>query len=447
MGILYQVSGGKIVRISTFKVAISAAIVLTGIISLNLATAWLTPLTIPSSGWLSIGYTSPLHVEGKYVKDEFGNTIYLRGICKTGHVIVPGGWWKPEETMYDYGYWEWHPEAVEYNLDAMKSLGFNVVRLFLPTVQRWLDNQDEGGNGITTRDEITYVIDQANQRGLYVMITPWTVKYTESGEQTAIPWDYYTDSDTGITYGGPGVFTKYGEQGILTNPEDFVNYWAADTNSLSAEYGAFPNVIYELWNEPNGWISGFDVQQMYFNVCQEVVNRLRAKGDEHIVVYQFGYSGMESNQALAWGQKLNGANIVYSIHSYRCIGGSFTYHFPNGEYQYEDVERILLGDGAARTYYVQNVIDNNLPLINTEIGACKTAGIPDGNREHEVTWFYNMLSCMNAWGFGYTAFEWYGTDVRWFGILEPNNVYPWRPPLNDAGEALVQVIEEGSPIP
>ncbi len=402
---------------SKFKVAIWV-LVLVGIISLNLAAALLNSLTIPSSGHISLGYTPPLHTEGKYVKDENNNTVYLRGIMKTTHIAVKGGWWHPEGSMNDYGYGMWLPEAVEYNLDQMQSLGYNVVRLHVPTVERWLPNQDG------CRDEITYVIEQLNRRGMYAMIDNYAIG-DPFGGQTAIPWDPYS---------------KPTERGILPDREAFIDFWAGDADSLSAEYGHFPNVIYDLWNEPNG---DSYLQQLYFEACQEIVNRLRAKGDEHLVVYQFGFSGMESNLALAQGQKLNGTNIVYSIHCYRTLSWGHTWHFFNGQYEYDDVKRILLGENVSRTYYVQNVIDNNLPLIITEMGAIREDGIVSGDTyENECTWFYNMMKCMNEWQFGYTIMEWYSSQ-RWFGILEDNTQYAWSPPLNARGEKLAQAILEG----
>jgi len=410
-------------------------------------------LTIAALSFLirSVNALSPLHTEGKYIKDEFGNIVYLRGTSKSSHIGVPGGFWHPEDSMNDYGIGIWSPDAVTYNLGEMKDLGINTLKLFLPEVGRWLRNQDTGGIGITPRDEIAYVINEANKSGIYVLLSPWAIDnvYDPQGGQTAIPWDYYTDPETGITYGGPGVFTNPAEQGVLTSPEDFIDYWAGATDSISAEYGHFPNILYDLWNEPNGWLEGFNVQEMYFNVCQDVIDALRAKGDEHIVVYQFGFSGTESNQALEWGQNLTGSNIVYSIHTYRSVlkpeGMDFAWHWwPNGEYQYSDVERILLGDGVSRTYYVQNIIDNNLPFINTEMGAIREQSVVPGDTyENEVTWYSNMLTCFNNWESGYINFEWYSTE-RWFGMLESNYVYPWRPPVNAAGQALVDAIAEGS---
>lgn len=420
----------RMMSISTFKATIFTAIILTGAISLALGTV-LHSTTIPSSGGIILGHTSPLHVEGKYIKDENGNIVHLRGVCKSGHIAVPGGYWQPEGSFNEYGYGVWLPDAVTYNLEEMRRLGFTIVRVFLPEVGRWLRNEDPG-IGITPRDEITYVINEANKLGMYVMITPWAVDNAVSGGQTGIPWDPYTNPT---------------ERGVLPDREAFINYWAGDMNSLSAEYGNFPNVIYELWNEPNGWSPDFDMQRMYFDTCQEIVSRLRAKGDEHLVVYQFGFSGMESNQALAKGQVIEGTNIVYAIHSYRVTGGpSFTWHFYSGQYLYEDVKKILLntGDGVTRSYYVQNVIDKEVPLIDTEFGAAVPNYIPDGNYENECTWFYNVMTCFNEWEFGYVDFEWHSRDVRTLGILDDNTRFPWRPPLIRAGEILVERIANGT---
>lgn len=407
---------------SRSTLVVLTAIILIGTVGLSLMVSSLYSayIQIPGSGFVSLGYAPPLHVEGKDIKNDYGTVVYLRGAVKPQHLAVPGGWWHPEGSMNDYGYWVWNPEAVQYNLDKMVEFGFTCVRVFLPDVERWLNNEDPG-IGITPRDEISYVIDQANLRGLYVMIVPWAVGDPYGG-QTGIPWDPYT---------------KPTERGVLTTPEDFINLWAGDQDSYSAEYGHFPNVIYELWNEPNGWTPDVDLHQLYFDTCQEIVNRLRAKGDEHLVVYQFNFTGADSNQAVGWGRILNGTNVVYASHVYRTLGGPRWPPYFNGDYLYEDVKSDLLNN-----IYIQNIIDNNLPLIMTEYGCLMNGPLVGGEpRENELTWYTNLHRCLNEWGFGYTAFEW--RSYTSFAIIESNSQYPWLPPLNAAGEILTDSITAG----
>ncbi len=412
---------------SRSSLVILTAIILIGTVGLSLTVSSLDSayIKIASSGSVGLGYAPPLHVEGTHIKDDEGNVVYLRGVNKPHHIGVPGGWWHPEGSMNDYGYRLWLPDAVKYNLDRMRSFGFNTLRLFLPDVQRWLADQDEIDCGVTARDRFAYIIDQANRRGMYVMLVTYAVGDPYGG-QTGIPWDPYT---------------KPTERGILTSPEDFINYWAGSVDSISAEYGHFPNVIYELWNEPNGWSPEFDMHRLYFDTCQEIVDRLRAKGDNHLVVYQFNFWGQDSAQAVAQGQILNGTNIVYGIHAYRKLSTGFTYYFPNGEYLYEDVRRIMLDPNLVA---MQNLVDNNLPGIITEFGYNSVQGdseLSTYGEDREAIWFGNIMRLCNELDYGYTVFQW-RSDMA-LTIFESNNEYPWVPPLNRGGEELIRAIAEG----
>lgn len=409
-------------------------IILIGIFSLNL-TVWSlnqSYVKIASSGLVYVGYAPPLHVEGKYIKDDNGTVVYLRGAVKPEHLAVPGGLWHPEGSINEYGYRMWLPEAVRYNLNEMKKFGFTCLRIFLPDVQQWLADEDEINCGVTPRDQIAYLIEQAGLRGLYVIICPWAVADPYGG-QTGIPWDPYT---------------KPTERGILQSSEDFINLWAGSFDSFSAEYGGFSNVIYELWNEPNGWSASVDMHRLYFDACQEIVNRLRAKGDDHLVVYQFNFWGQDSNQAVAWGQILNGTNVVYAVHCYRKLDTGFTYYFPNGEYSYEDVRRIMLDPNLVA---MQNLVDNNIPCIITEFGYNRVQGdseLSSYGEDREMIWFGNIMRLCNELDYGYTAFQW-RSDMA-LTIFESNHQYPWVPPLNRGGQELVEAIAEGplySPIP
>lgn len=380
---------------------------------------------IPTSGSIVYSFARPLHVEGKYIKDDYGDIVYLRGITKGNHIAIPGGWWHPEGGTYKDGYMQWIPEAVAYNLDQMKALGFSTVRLFLPEIKRWLDNEDEltHVDGSRPRDRIRTIINFANQRGMYVILEGWTIVVTGTGDQTAIPWDPYT---------------KPAERGTFTSPEDFIDFIAGDVDSLSAEYGNFPNVIYGFWNEPNGWDPEVDIPELYRATCQEALDRLRAKGDDHLVIYQFGYTGRESNYAIGQEQMLNGTNVVYSGHCYRHIGPNPTPYF-NLKYTYEDVKDVLYN-----FLNIGNVINASVPFGMFEYGANIYEGHVD-SVDNELAWYQNVMTILNEWNMSYTAFLWWDTNARIYGILNDSTLYPWCPPPNAAGDILRESIAAGSP--
>lgn len=363
-----------------------------------------------------------LYTDGQHIGNQLTGMITpLRGVVKGGHPRVPGGRWQPEGVTNPEVY-GWNETAVWYNLTQMKTLGFNTVRLFLPEIKRWLADDDSVTDRTTEyppatstpRERIRTIIDYANEIGLYVILTPWSVVCTAVGEesQTPIPWDPYT---------------RPGQEGVLKNVGDYVNFIAGDINSLHAEYGNFPNVIYELWNEPNFDTGG--TFAIWLDGCQQALNTLRSKGDDHLVIFQWTYTGRGGNQEAGLGNILSGTNVVYSTHCY--VDRAYF----AGKYTYEQVKDVL-----TNFLFMNRVIDANLPQGIFEFGIVESGDNPDPT-EH-LQWLTNLLKILNEWGASYTQFLWWDL-TRYYGILEYCSVInPWRPPLTAGGTILKNAIGE-----
>jgi len=105
---------------------IAFAVLVCTIFSTPAISSSLNSVTIRSSGRIVI--ISPLHVEGKYIKNAFNQTIYLRGVNKAEFADDPDGVWMGS-TM-------WNNNNVKAELDAMKSWGVNTVRCHF-SVELW----------------------------------------------------------------------------------------------------------------------------------------------------------------------------------------------------------------------------------------------------------------------------------------------------------------------
>jgi len=394
------------------------SVILAGIFSLSPAIASLfSNATIRSSG--TIRTISPLHVEGRYIKNSFNQTIILKGVNQAGMLDIPNGWWNPEGGGYTSGFGIWNPDAVKYNLDKMKDWGCNVVRLHT-SIEWWLSDTSN------YKQHIKDIIAWAGERGIYVIVEPFWVK----GYHPEVPWPPYIDEAGGSL--------------IITSHEDFVDYWANVANELKG----FPNVLFEIFNEPYG---NSTVRDDFFNVTQQVIDAIRATGAEQIIIVQWGY-GIGCNLAfpppdphnpegwaatMDWVEKypLNDplGNIVYSFHNYR---GDFHRSVPEWEnvWTYDDIKQAL------RICLVDYVLNNlSKPVLVGEIGA--NMWWTGDELERELAYFNNSLTIYNEWNMSYLAWVWTVPTHMKHGLLQ--NGYAWCPPPTRSGEILISKIAEG----
>jgi len=94
---------------------------------------------------------------------------------------------------------------------------------------------------------------------------------------------------------------------------------------------------------------------------------------------------------------------------------------------------------------VQAILDEGLPWGNFEFGngAFGPNAMPEDDRWREHEWQRNMLFFCNEYEGSYAEYLWWDEN-RNFGVLEDSLVYPWCPPLNEAGENLRDAISAGS---
>ncbi|MGE5532740.1 MAG: cellulase family glycosylhydrolase, partial [Bacillota bacterium] len=331
--------------------------------------ALLTMMILASSniGFVHASGASALTVDGRYIKDTSGNTIVLRGVDYTGFIDTPLGSW-----TLSNGLTKWNTLGaigIANNLDALKNMGFNCINVYT-TTQFWVDNTDN------FRGNIAYFISQAQQRGLYVELTYWRNNANQ-----------------------PQVIMPYADpyNGYINSPTDFVNLWASTANGLKD----YPNVIFQLWNEPVGDGSAA-TEATWLNTAQRCINAIRETGATNLIGVQWGYglgwsaAGWRSN--LDWVEQypLNDplGNIVYNEHLYR---NNFINEYQNRAklYTMNDMEQALADDGA---------FSFDKPLLISEMAADSSQASKDGGLEY--VWFENTLSLLNQNGIGYMAFNW-----------------------------------------
>lgn len=384
---------------------------------------------IHSSG--QIVTLSPLHVEGSALKDVNNNTIYLRGCGKIHWDDDPTGWWW--NTSWDSNYCVWDESAVRYHLKTMKSWGMNLVR-FHTVAEWWLTDpivfKDE--NGVTRwtgsyRNNLKRAFQIAQEEGMYVIMDLFAIKN-----------GYYYYSNQNTQPPGCIPFTPYvrdpGEIAIFPDgKQSFVNYWANVANELKT----YPNVIFELYNEPNNM--GFEnqttmVRADWFDACQKAITAIRNTGSENIIEVQWWWGsapGTLYDARLMWVEDYPLTdpenNILYSTHLYRC------FYNPTWGPCYNYTECL---NGMINCQFEYVVKTLNKPLIIGEMGVNMFYSGTD--LQHELDWARNVLSICNQWGISYSAWDWTITD-QWH-LISSNG-------LGDGpsawGQVLINAIAEG----
>ena len=393
-----------------FYAMVLISVLLAGIFSFSPAiSSLMSNVTIRSSG--TIATISPLYVEGRYIEDSFGNIVYLRGVNKAEFADHPGGMW--------FGSLGWNVDAARAELDEMKTWGCNVVRCH-QAVSCWKFN--EGNHRQIIKDFITLCAE----RGMYVIYDAYSLKPYPDSVIHPLPYPPYQNPDNPQT-------------DVIASEDEFVDYW----RSVATELKDYPNVVFELWNEPH---PSEEAKGSWLNIAQRCIDAIREVGAEQIIIFQWGY-GVYTNLPSGGGSGVEWildfplqdptGNLVYSTHIYRVYLGTGKYPYAEeqekwGDIRAYDYEEIKKAFQFMKIDWVGDTL--NKPLLIGETG-CDLA-FTDVELEHELEAWNNTLKIFNEWGLHYQAFWWRNIGV--FRLLKYGE--PWIPPPSAGGEILMNAL-------
>jgi hypothetical protein len=368
--------------------------------------------TCQSDGTCSTtGTLSPLHVDGNKIKYSNGSVVHLHGVNKVEFADDPDGIFM--------GNTYWDDANVKAELAAMKSWGVNLVRCHI-NIQDWIKNTSDSNSAISAQEALKRFAQFAAQDGIYVIYDGYSVTdYWNGANQDPLPYPPYQKSSGAST--------------VITSQQDFVNWWV----SVANVFKDYPNVIFELWNEPYG---DSTAQASYKVVAQQSINAIRATGASNLILFQWDMSNwidldypppiggqIFSNWIPYFSLTDPTGNLVYSTHLYYNSiirrGNSSI----NGYYGWNSSDIYLALKGmdyysTAQTY----------PVIIGEVGCDVAWGGTDLTSEE--TSFDNKLSLLDSHEIGYAAFWWRG-----IGIYSLHNGPPDFIP-NRAGQILIKNI-------
>jgi endoglucanase len=314
---------------------------------------------------------SLLHVDGNKIKDISGNVVFLRGVDRPEGSDSDGSW---------MGNTFWNDANARTELSIIKSWGANVIRQHI-SVDLWVNDAIDSTSILHNRAAIKRVVELAAEQGLYVIFDGYSVM-ASNRDQDPLPYPPYQ--------------AVLAERNVIANQQQFVNFMADFANQLKG----YSNVIFEMWNEPNG---DSVAKASYFDTVQQCISAIRSTGSQNLIVVQWDYGGWvnldfpSSANSLSWvfNYPLNDSagNIVYSTHLYRSVG-----HIQKGggyAYSLADVDAGL----RAMLYYD---VAQRYPLFVGEVGAV----LGGSDQAQELEFFNNALNLFNQHGIGYCAWVW-----------------------------------------
>lgn len=346
-----------------------------------------------------------LHVEGRYIKDEIGNKVFLRGVNWGGYNLTTQGAWTAIGDTASNNYLAWDDSKPRAHYDTLRQWKANAMRWTL-CIQYWKENRNN------YRQYIRRGIELAQEYGIYIILAPWRVPNATYWENDPMPFPPYT------TYSN-----------IIADQQAFIDFWLEVANYLKD----LPNWVIDPWNEPFSSGDHSTDRAIWFDTIAKLIPAIRSVTD-HIVLVQWEtgmwYGGVYSKPS-AWvndfishlEQRVVMSNIVISTHTYR---NNFAYDY-----------NTLLKQWTDNGLYNATL---NYPVIMGEIGA---DDYQTGTAwEQEKTWFNNAFAVLNLWEISYCAWTWARTGDRKYTLLQSG---AWVPPPNEAGQILINTISQAPP--
>lgn len=262
------------------------------------------PPTVTMPSGTPVEEHGQLSVKGQHIVDEKGNIYQLRGMSTHGLT--------------------WFP-------DIVSEAAFRTLR------------DDWNCNAV----RLAMYIDEWGNDACYMKNPDQSKALLEKGADIAIDLGMYVILDWHVL--NPG------------NPADYKNQAVKFFDEISKKYSAYPNVIYEICNEPNGWVTWDGVIKPY---CEEIIKVIRKNDPDAIIIAGTGTWSQDIHDAEK--NRLSDKNVVYALH------------------YYADTHKKDLRDRLQKCY------NSGLPVIVSEFGNCDASG---GGRNNilEASEWLNML--------------------------------------------------------
>ncbi len=401
----------------------------------------------PPKSTVQASIVAPLHTSGHTILDSSNNLVYFRGIGRAGDLDSMSGTWGGQgENVFDYGEkWQNDTAALTQKMDQTFACYRNVwkvnlVRILIP-VDWWWDDKinpaQQYGVGpnqtMSYRDYIELVVQEAGKYGIYVDLCPYEVR------------NYYVSGD--VWDGIPGSLGTASLAYMHTINADEMQAWRMWWASVVNRLGQYPNVIFDMWNEPDdGTNTAVSTEAVaYFDYTVEMYETIRATGNMNLIFMQWHAGLVPGVTELDWVPQMYNqlkdsvgsapSNVAFTTHPYRHAP------YPNLEWStnYTSIQAQLnLPNMIPATR--SNGID--VPLVFNEMGVMADPSVYSNDyygaaqqieinlsivqkMQSELSFWSAILQNAKDMGIGVCAYYWMPTGV-WFG-WEALTTGAWEP--------------------
>lgn len=255
-----------------------------------------------------------LSVNGANIVDQNGKVFQILGMSTHGIM------------------WEDFSDILTY--DSLKVLrddwGINTIRIAMYT-EEWGGYTTGADFAKQAKEKVNNGVKNASDLGLYVIID----------------WHILHDNDP------------------LKHKSEAVAFF----KEMSAKYKDYPNVIYEICNEPNGGNVKWDTHIKPY--AEEVIKTIRANDKDAIIICGTGTWSQDIHDANK--NRLSDKNTVYALHFYA------------------NTHKDWLRDRVTDCY------NSGLPILVSEFGTCDSSGNGGFNSSETKKW----LTLLNSKNIGY----------------------------------------------
>jgi len=316
----------------------------------------------------SVPYPSSLHTSGNQILDENNNPVILTGLNTADYDnTYYAGKWSTVGNMWLKGILPagvWNATVVYQNVDALNSWGINVTRSQI--------------------DPLVYINHRAqliSEMQSYANICGNLSMYVVINVYSNLPYPPFTSN-------------------AFPNSTAFVNMWADVARNLAP----YPNVIYDLLNEPdtsnpavfNSWLGNSTCA----GVAQQCIATIRQYSDQLILVEGNGGDYPSTTVNLKTFAPLveianDSMNVCLSTHIYDSMAPTYSglwWWAPSG-YTWQGLEQ---------QYGSIGMWDQKIPVVIGEIGCDLNYGTYQGiyakigsSLQDELNWFSASLDLFN----------------------------------------------------
>jgi len=359
-----------------------------------------------------------IYVEGNKFRNGQGEVIQLRGVNLMGmEYTAIGGWW-PQDPFFTVveSTWpalhDWHVNSIRIPLNETSYLGIKCIKAFTGPAYNKSGEVQESDPGHNYRARLREVVDRATKEGLYIILDMHLSAPSDPQNQVDnVSAQCATDANP------------------LPDADHAIAFWT----DLASAYKNYPNVIFELFNNPyidqwryfkgsktEAWKALRDgtVVNSYLPLwptrkkhlwrsvgVQQLIDVIRATGATNVIL-----QGSLSKSA-----------DIESWTTYKALDPigqtAATWHaFPRIDLQREHACYIYPSPWCdERAYsYAQLILDQNFPVVVTEFGDDNmpgTVGAPFAS---------SLLPHLDSMGISYLAWTFTVTTMKKNQLIKDN---------------------------